>query len=371
MKYTIEHIQATLAKLLKADRAPVVLWHDPRGTYATDAVRVTLPAGARLLVEDKATTMELLLDATSATVEKPFVIYRKRFHQTAEGDVLADLEACVPRVSFEADAPKHDHSEIASALTEDWYTPEDFARIVQEHAPDGVAAVPEMLAPQLGFSLCDGCVLRNTWPSPTAFYRTLFNKPLVSRSSIEPKILASTGLNAYTDLLHERMSLFAYDSGTWITSQGLAELGISQDDLVQFGRDVTRRCDEERTRYGTLPWLQRAGSNIKLLRYELADEFYQSVLRLRRIRLGSGTICGTPFFAVHNAQPSGKAFIEDVVRREESIALEGLLELLQEDYGIPLTRSKLIALVRQTSLFFSPEADRVYIDHDQFIREME
>lgn len=371
MKYTTEHIKTRLASLLETRKAPVALWHDPHGTYAADAERIMLPAGASLVVEDQATTMELLRGAVSATVEAPLIIYRKRFHQVAEGDILADLEACAPRISFEAGTAEHNHGKSLSTLTEDWYTPEDFASIVQAHAANGFSTVPEMLAPQFGFSLCDGCVLRNTWPNPQAYYRTLLNEPLVPHSNIVPKILESAGFNAYVDLLHERMELFEYDKDTWITPSGFTELGIAQEDLVQFGRDVTRRCDEERTLYGTMPWLHRAGDDIKLLRYELSDEFYQSVLRLKRLRFGNSAICGVPFFSVHNAQPSGRAFIEDVVRREESIALEGLLELMQEDFGIPLTRNRLITLVRQTKLFFSPEADRVYIDHDQFIREME
>ena len=68
MKYTTEHIKTRLASLLETRKAPVALWHDPHGTYAADAERIMLPAGASLVVEDQATTMELLRGAVSATV---------------------------------------------------------------------------------------------------------------------------------------------------------------------------------------------------------------------------------------------------------------------------------------------------------------
>ncbi len=381
MKHTLEQIQTEVAQLLARTGASVVLWHDPHGAYAEDALRVQPPAGTALLREEDTTIRELLARVNAATAQAPLVVYRRRFHDIAEGDLLADLEACAPRISCEAeaeagaDAAAHGRHELiaplAAALTEDWYTPEDFSCIVAEHAPSGLGSTASALAAQLGFSWHEGCVVRSTWATPNAYYRSLLTGPLVPRSSIDQKILASQGFAAYVDLLQEQMEMLAYDDSTWITKQGLEELGIAREDLVQFGRDVTALCDAEGTCYGTLPWLKRSGAPLKLLRYELADAFYEHVLRLRRLGLGSGSICGVPFFSVHNAQPSGRAFVEHLVRQEVSIALEGLLERMQEDFGIPLTRARLIALVRQTNLFFSPEADRVYIDHDQFIREME
>ena len=55
----------------------------------------------------------------------------------------------------------------------------------------------------------------------------------------------------------------------------------------------------------------------------------------------------------------------------EHMDLEVLLDMLREDYGIPLQRTQLLQLLRATDLFYSPELDRAYASHNQFVREVE
>ena len=56
---------------------------------------------------------------------------------------------------------------------------------------------------------------------------------------------------------------------------------------------------------------------------------------------------------------------------EQSLQADDLLDILQADYGIPVTRSQLLQLIRKAELFFSPELDRVFCNRKQFLREVE
>lgn len=102
-----------------------------------------------------------------------------------------------------------------------------------------------------------------------------------------------------------------------------------------------------------------------------ADCFYESALLSRRRSVSRGHLAGRRIFADSHAQARGRDLVESIVRAEVSLDLEGLLEILRNDYGIPVQRAQIVALVRQTGLFYSPELGRVYRDHDQFVREVE
>ena len=84
-----------------------------------------------------------------------------------------------------------------------------------------------------------------------------------------------------------------------------------------------------------------------------------------------GHLAGRRIFAEPHTQARGRDLVESLLRQEASLDLDELFDIIHDDYGIGITRVQLLQLVRAAKLYYSPELDRVYVNHAQFIREVE
>lgn len=379
-------LQRELTDFLTATSGWLVLWHDPEGRYESLAEALTLPAGTTLLNDQVTPRFNAKLAINALAADERMVIYRQRRSRVEESDWLADVEAYaesfspeeeeVPETDPEAARPAPDVAAPgATLLTDydlenDWYTVEAF-----EDAVEGLRAESDLhgdgVQPwQLGFRKYDDCVLRTTWRSPASYYQSLFDGSLVGAEI--PDMVRDTGsFRRFVSGGVLNGSFYAYDESTWVTERGLGELGISKGDIDAFADGLARHYQSAEVPQFTLPSLREDLPDVPLLDYGLHDCFYESVLVSRREEFESSSLCGRRVFAPGGTPAQGRALIGSLVRADRSIDLEALLDMLREDYGIPVQRSQLLQLLRATDLFYSPELDRAYQDHDQFVREVE
>ena len=121
----------------------------------------------------------------------------------------------------------------------------------------------------------------------------------------------------------------------------------------------------------TVPWLRANATGIALLAYDLSDTFYESALLSRKRFCTRGHLGGRRIFAEPHTQARGRDLVASLLMRESSLDFDELREILVDEYGIGITVTQLVQLIRTTNLFYSPELNRVYVSHDQFIREVE
>ena len=383
---TAARLQRELADYLSATSQCLMLWHDLEGRYESLVTSLALPAGTTLLDERKVSRFNVKLAINSLAADERVVIYRLRRRRIEESDWLSDVEAfaeCfspeeeeVQEAGPEATPPSSDTVAPTSTLLkdyvlkDDWYTVEEFEGAVEELSIDPSLYEGKVQPWQLGFRKYDDCVLRSTWRSPASYYLSLFDGPLAG-AEIPDKIKGTGSFRRFASGGILNGTFYAYDEGSWITRAGLGELGISETDLDTFADSLARHYRSAEISQFTLSSIKNETSDGSLLSYGLCDCFYESVLVSRRDYVESGSLCGKRVFAPKGIPTQGRALVASLVLAEQSIDLEVLLDMLREDYGIPLQRTQLLQLLRATDLFYSPELDRVYIDHDQFVREVE
>ena len=384
----------------------VLLWNDPDGRFAGALPSLRLPADVELLREEDGARFDLKHRLNELGPDERVLLYRVRRHRVEEGDWLAAIEACA--ACFEPigelsellqaagegeahDAPLHEpepalpaeqepvalilddkFSELRSRLEDDWYSLQAF-RHAAGIALGGRDDLPdEILARQTGFRVYADCAVRDTWSSLTVYYASLFSTPMVAHASLPEAIRAAGTFKAF---LMQRMSqgqLLDYDEGSWICPSGLRELDINPDDLRAFVEFAVAACDDEGVPYLTVPWLKGCtGAGQRLLDYGLDNRFYESVLLMRRFALGHSTLCGRRLFSVHNASPRGRDFALALIKREGSMPAGDLLDIMREDYDIPISPAQVVQLVNSSGAYYRQELDRAYINRNQFIREME
>lgn len=410
-----------------------LLWDDPDGSFAGILSSLRLPDDVVFLREEDDARFELKCRLNGLGPDERALLYRSRRHRVEEGDWFAAIEACVacfepmgePDELIREMVGSGDTREASSAtsaesgtdatrpsdasdafissaspapacetapsalgssslilddgfgalrnrLEDDWYSLQAF-RHAAGIALGGSEDLPDdILARQTGFKVYADCAVRDTWPSLTAYYSSLFQEPIVTHSVIPEAVRAAGTFKAF---LFQRMSqgqLLDYDAESWICPSGLRELGIGPDDLRAFVDGAVSACDDDGVPYLTIPWLKGcAGADQQLLGYGFDDRFYESVLLMRRFALGRSTLCGRRLFSVRNASPRGRDFALALLKREGSMPVGELLDIIREDYAIPIAPAQVIQLVKSSGAYYREELDRAYVNRNQFIREME
>lgn len=258
---------------------------------------------------------------------------------------------------------------ISHRLLDDWYPKEEFASLVTQDAPNLTEMQTHLIVPKLGFCEYRDCMLRVSAGSLSTYYSKYTSEPLVPFNNIPETLQATPSFIDFIDEEYRHGRLLLYDDTTWMTRDGLHELGITPGDISSFVVTVLKCCDANRLACVTIPWLKRFANDTALLGYGLSDRFYESVLDTRE-SICRGKLCGTALFARYKHNARGDRLVTSLVETEKSMQLDDLLDELNEDFGIPITRQRLIPLIRNTTLYFSLEADRVYANHAQFVREV-
>lgn len=383
-----------LADYLSMSNDNIVIWNDPNNLWGEALSHLELPKDITLLSEGTDSRFTLLEKLYDATPDEQIVLHRTRRPRIEQDDWLADIEAYAdhftpdPPLSNTPPRQRDDASDeeklgsrplpdaviarIAEELTSDWYTPHGFQLAVKELCDQ--SGVPNMAEPepwQLGFRSFGDCVLRSIWRAPDAYYRSLFSHALVTEDSIPESMRQTFSFIQFLNSSIMKGALYPYDDDTFITPAGLAELEISPSDLDSFAADATKRSVEFGVPQFTIPWLRINAAELPLFAYGLSDAFYESVLLSRRRFCTRGHLGGRRIFAEPHAQARGRDLIASLLALENSLNIDELLDILQESYGINITITQLVSLIRKTSLFYSPELDRVYASHGQFVREVE
>ena len=429
----VRDVQTELDAYLAYTASDVVVWHDPAGAYAGQLPDLIMPPDAELVVEDEHTPFALKVRLSGIGPDERLVLYRRRQQGVVEDDWIADIEARAESLRFdvlvldevlgftgapaalsvpeilagEADlgsavgeaAPGPAVGEVmlggdplpaptpapgsfgmieddgigklADALGQDWYTLDDFRAVVRE-VLGGREDLPDDVAARMcDFTLYKDCALRSSWPMLSSYYESFFRGLVVAHTSIPETMRRSGTFRTFLYQAETAGRILDYDEESWITADGLAELEVTPSMIEQFAHSALRAAQDTGHDVFTVPLLMRDCPGLELFEFECSPAFYESALCSQRDILASILLSRRRIFMAAGARYKGRDLLVQIVKDEGSLYVDELLDLLSERYGITQTRSQVIALVKQTDMHFERSIDRIYIDRNRFIEEVE
>lgn len=365
-----------LDAFLATAQGDVLLWHDAAGFFADVVGWLGLPGDVRLAREDLGSRFELARALNDIAPDERILFYRTHPEVIEDKDWFCDLEArCAsfhPTAALEAvELPGQDEVESSREtspvpvaalpiLSDDWYPTEKFTALAEGFS-----------AEQLGFRPYADCFVRDNFGSLWEYYDSLFVESLVGIDSLPAGLRETQSFRTYTYQRSQKGTLFSYDDETWITPSGLAELEIGQADLQAFVDGAVAASKAAQQDCFTVPWLRHNASGLSLLQYDFDDCFYESVLFCCGDRISSGLLSKKRIFAAKGKGARGRDLARSIVSCAGSLSVEDLLDELSGSFGIGLPRGQLITLSRKAGLFYSPELDRIFLDHQTFIDGVE
>lgn len=260
---------------------------------------------------------------------------------------------------------------LADALDQDWYTLDDFRAVVRE-ALGGREDLPDDVAARMcDFTLYKDCALRSSWPMLSSYYESFFQGLVVAHTSIPEAMRRSGTFRTFLYQAEAAGRILDYDEESWITADGLAELEVTPSMIEQFAHSALRAAQDAGHDVFTIPLLMRDCPGLELFEFECSPAFYESALCSQRDVLASILLFRRRIFMAAGARYKGRDVLVQIVKDEGSLYVDELVDLLAERYGITQTRSQVIALVKQTDMHFERSIDRIYIDRNRFIEEVE
>ena len=370
-----DQLQEQLDAFLATAEGDVLLWHDVAGQYSDVVGWLGLPGDVRLVREDFGSRFALACALNDVVPDERMLFYRTHPEVIECSDWFCDLESRCPCFHPSGELAACDlqgrgavppaASAVAEVvelpeLSDDWYPLERFGELAGS-----------LSAGQVGFRSYADCVVRATFGSLWDYYDSLFSPPLVAEAALPDGLGEAQSFRMYVYQRLQRGTLFSYDADTWITPSGLAELEITQDDVSAFAGQALAAATVAGLTCFTVPWLQATAPELPLLQYGLDERFYESVLFGCGASLSSGLLCKRRIFAARGEGARGRDLVRALVQREGGPEVDDLLAELADSFGVALPRGQLLTLARKAGLFFSPEFDRIYPDHQAFIDEVE
>ena len=291
--------------------------------------------------------------------------------------VLANLVACIDEYFFdgmyEIDLPTlpSEHNErLKMLLAKEFYRTEDVLRLYLKEFPGANSKnINPYTLKTLGFKVYIGYIISARYASAADYFRSLLVKTNLVNLR-EQSAMFSNIVSFYSELYKAKgdFEIVEYAPLQFVNIRKLREAGITKKMLREYAEDVRRFCSHNEC--FTIKSLKNGGFSHELDALGFDDWFYASLLTEDREHFVYCRAGGTKVFRKGKTDFSTKDFIMHIIARETSIDIEELISMFYQEFGFQVDRWKIIELVNESSMHYSPIMEKVYIDYDTYFEEV-
>ena len=262
------------------------------------------------------------------------------------------------------------NNQMSAVLTEDFYSVDDFKRILKREFPDAdESLVNSYNIKELGFSFNDSYLIRKTYPSASEFFRSkLLESDIVDTRDFPKAMLSSVSFTTEKYDLRSKRIITEFLPGQYINISRLNSVGISKENLDKYCEEV--KAFVPKNTFFTVSSVRQDGFDSELHELYFDEWFYSSVLaedkeNFSYIRCGNTRV----FFSGQN-KFNLSDFIVWLVERKTKIEIYDLEDLCKNRYGASIDRYKLISIANSSGLYYDEIMETVYIDYDTYFEEV-
>ncbi len=266
--------------------------------------------------------------------------------------------------------PFDQFSRMQEILDQDCYAISDVKRLFHREFPDSSA---EQINPYtlktLGFNVYSGYIVRKTYSSAVEYFNHILTcEPLVDGRNFNKWYYEYPAFTGEIARLKRNWEIVEFAPKQFVHISRLNENGITSDHLQDYGNSVRRFV--EAGSFFTVFSLQQAGFSHPLDDLGFEEWFYSSVLVEDREHFSYQRIGGTRLFCAGKSTNLFADFLNWLLDRLTKIDIYDLHDMLETQYGIVLPKDKVIALVRNTDLYYDTIMQTAYVDYDTYFEEV-
>lgn len=263
---------------------------------------------------------------------------------------------------------EEEYSFISDSLKEDVYELQYIKSLFHQKYPkENLNKINSYTLKKLGFFIYSPIVYRSKKESFDAFFRLwLDRRDIVDFTNYLWLIKNPVAYNRLNTLKKE-YEWFEYEPYKYISLRRLQQVVTGKQDFVSYAESAISFTNGEPF---TVKSLKYGGFHHKLNDLGFNTYFYESVLKnadsLQFCRVGEHYV-----FVKYPHNISLITLISGIIEEKKCVGIHTLLSFLEEKYGIVIDKRKVCEKVTNSGYFYSQTMEKVYINYETFIGDLE
>lgn len=256
---------------------------------------------------------------------------------------------------------------MKTLLTDEAYTIQEVREVFDKYYPDGGKQfISSYNLRQLGFKMYSGYIVKDTYAHFSEYLDTvILAQDLIDITSLKKRFFVST-FGAYIQKLKSQRRIIEYLPNKFMNIRYLQKDGVDKKELEDFCDQVIHMIDKNE--FFTITSLRNKGFTHALDRLGLNDYFYTSVLiedeRFSNRRMGKTKLL---FYGKKSIELIHLILV--ILKENEMIVMNDLVELLEKQYGIFMNRDKLKVMIKDSDLYYDDITNVVYKDYPTYAKK--
>lgn len=288
--------------------------------------------------------------------------------QTVKANFLNVIEEFKKGETYFSDAPVLNPvvvDNLKTLLTHPFYMKEDVKNLYAEKY--GAEKIPDYIFNRLGYRNFSEFILLDKFTrAETFFEETYFNKEMFEVDDNRLYLLGSFRYRLFKKL--SNYEVFEYQKDSFISMNKLTNYAdITKDDVIELLNEFDLVVSDQ---YFTVSHIEFVIEKSKFSELGFDNIFYESILKTtkgyRFQRIG-----GAMVFRKTKNKFYTYELIDEIVFKYKSMDIYDLMEFLDENYGINLSKEKIICSCQKTEMYYNPTMEMIYTDIEKFYEMME
>ncbi|PKF90056.1 hypothetical protein CW306_00520 [Bacillus sp. BA3] len=298
-----------------------------------------------------------------AYVEAHYGLRQDSLYSLLYNDYLAFIDNNEIKVDY-AEVSEEEYALVGSLLKHDIYTVQEFIALGSEHIENFKKKfVNNQALMKLNYNLKGLFLLHREYVSVDQYFTKLILKDELFKNSRTRHFKTNHFLTALYNL-EKNLDVVKIASDVYLTNKKLQDAGVTKDELVAYRNAAVEFAQVP---YFTYRYLKNEGFEHELEDYGFDEIFYERIIwthpQLRSLHTRKCTI-----FTKQQAQ---EYTLKDVIewlliQNGEPLDLDVLQNRMQNEFGIDVKKDKLIYVMRNSTLYYSKEMNKVYRSKEAF-----
>ena len=256
--------------------------------------------------------------------------------------------------------PKNQLEKLKSLLDRDYY---DFSFILNlydtEFPESGMDTFSSYSLKELGFRVFTSYCIRDTFVNAIDYFRhILTGTDYVDLRDLPRSLTSHTSFTSEMYALKASFEIIEYEPHKFVSIRKLNERGITKNDLRGY-------CDKVAMfvmpfTHFTIKKLRNQGFTHPLHGENYKDWFYASLLTVDKKRFSYQRMGGSKIFRMGAERTTMESLISAIVQKNDGISFQGLLGILDAEYGLSIDKYKIGAILDSSPLYYDRLEDRIY-----------
>lgn len=201
------------------------------------------------------------------------------------------------------------------------------------------------------------------------FTKLILESPVLDFSKLDSRLIQSWSFNKILNVLRSNYDVLEFEEGKYLTFEHLKNIepSTSKTSILGFASAAIAYVNEQK--FINSHYLRKAGFKNFIYELGFSDFFYDRILRyskmLKFMRIG-GTLV---FYADVISRTNGD-FIRYLLQDIKSMDIENLEKYLKDEYGILLSKNRIITISKTSGLYYDSMMEKVYYTKEDFYNEI-